>query len=271
MYSILFVLILVFLAACDPTNCDKDCVEDETSPTPAHVDGAWVVCNREDTDTKGVYKYVPFLEHMDVVAGKRQVYPVNQGAQGPSPGFRSRRLQLRNRRKLSASTKFIEGGVPHRNSASGKSKIETSQPGVKWRFVSGARNSRSSVPALGSAALGHRYVQFVPSRHLSGEPQQCQRQPACDLSYTASWIGVQFPEGTRYDLGLTELLFLIPLAALFYLLGRRPRSVGFFFVLYTTLYGVFRVWQDTLHIQPPSFAQGRYGDMIGGAILCAAG
>jgi len=90
-------------------------------------------------------------------------------------------------------------------------------------------------------------------------------------AYTTSWIGVQFPEGTRYDLGLTELLFLIPLAALFYLLGRRPRSVGFFFVLYTTLYGVFRVWQDTLHIQPPSFAQGRYGDMIGGAILCAAG
>lgn len=90
-------------------------------------------------------------------------------------------------------------------------------------------------------------------------------------AYTKSWIGVQFPEGTRYDLGLTELLFLIPLAAAFYLLDRKPRHVGFFFVLYTALYGVYRIAQDVLHIQPESFAQGRYGDTIGGAMLCLIG
>ena len=90
-------------------------------------------------------------------------------------------------------------------------------------------------------------------------------------AYTSSWIGVQFPEGTRYDLGLTELLFLIPLAAVFYTLGRSSRPVGFFLVLYTMLYGLYRIWQDAFHIQPASFGQGRYGDTIGGSILCLVG
>jgi phosphatidylglycerol---prolipoprotein diacylglyceryl transferase len=78
-----------------------------------------------------------------------------------------------------------------------------------------------------------------------------------------SWIAVQFPEGPRYDLGLIEFLFLIGLSALFYWLDRKPRPVGFFFALYGMLYGAFRVWLDTLHMQPMRFYGGLIGCLVG--------
>ncbi len=78
-----------------------------------------------------------------------------------------------------------------------------------------------------------------------------------------SWIAVRFPEGPRYDLGLIEFLFLIGLSALFYGLDRKPRPVGFFFALYGMLYGAFRVWLDTLHMQPMRFYGGLIGCLVG--------
>lgn len=81
--------------------------------------------------------------------------------------------------------------------------------------------------------------------------------------YSNSWIAVRFPEGSRYDLGLIEFLFLIALTTTFYLLDRRPRLVGFFFGLYGVLYGGFRIWLDTLHIQPLRFYGGIAGVVIG--------
>ncbi len=80
---------------------------------------------------------------------------------------------------------------------------------------------------------------------------------------TTSWIGVRFPEGTRYDLGVVEFLFLIAFTALFYWLDRKPRTVGFFYGMYGVVYGLFRVWLDTLHIQPLRF--------LGGATACLIG
>ena len=73
---------------------------------------------------------------------------------------------------------------------------------------------------------------------------------------STSWIAVGFPEGPRYDLGLVEFLFLAGLSALFYWLDRKPRPVGFFLGLYGIAYGAFRVWMDTLHIQPMRFYEG---------------
>ncbi len=73
---------------------------------------------------------------------------------------------------------------------------------------------------------------------------------------STSWIAVQFPEGPRYDLGLIEFLFLAAMSALFYFLDRSPRPVGFFLGLYGVMYGTFRVWLDTLHIQPMRFYEG---------------
>jgi phosphatidylglycerol:prolipoprotein diacylglycerol transferase len=80
---------------------------------------------------------------------------------------------------------------------------------------------------------------------------------------TTNWMAVQFPEGTRYDLGLIEFIFLIGLSALFYWLDRRPRAVGFFFGLFGMVYGAFRVFLDTLHVQPFRFYGGLFGCAIG--------
>ncbi len=81
--------------------------------------------------------------------------------------------------------------------------------------------------------------------------------------FTDSWIAVTFPEGSRYDLGLIEFVFLAGLALAFWILDRWPRPVGFFFGLYGVVYGGFRIWLDTLHIQPMRFYGGVVGVVIG--------
>ena len=79
---------------------------------------------------------------------------------------------------------------------------------------------------------------------------------------STSWIAVKFPEGPRYDLGLIEFLFLIGMTIAFRVLDRHARPVGFFFGLYGVVYGGFRIWLDTLHVQPMRF----YGGMAGVAV-----
>jgi phosphatidylglycerol:prolipoprotein diacylglycerol transferase len=80
---------------------------------------------------------------------------------------------------------------------------------------------------------------------------------------STSWIAVRFPEGPRYDLGLVEFLFLIGMVIAFRILDRHPRPVGFFFGLYGVVYGGFRIWLDTLHLQPLRFYGGAIGVAIG--------
>jgi phosphatidylglycerol:prolipoprotein diacylglycerol transferase len=80
---------------------------------------------------------------------------------------------------------------------------------------------------------------------------------------STSWIAVAFPEGPRYDLGLIEFLFLIGMVSAFWFLDRRPRPAGFFFGLYGVVYGGFRIWLDTLHVQPARFYGGAAGVLVG--------
>jgi phosphatidylglycerol---prolipoprotein diacylglyceryl transferase len=80
---------------------------------------------------------------------------------------------------------------------------------------------------------------------------------------STSWIAVNFPEGPRSDLGLIEFLFLIVMVTAFKLLDRHPRPVGFFFGLYGVVYGGFRIWLDTLHLQPNRFYGGIAGVLVG--------
>jgi phosphatidylglycerol:prolipoprotein diacylglycerol transferase len=80
---------------------------------------------------------------------------------------------------------------------------------------------------------------------------------------STSWIAVRFPEGPRSDLGLVEFLFLIVLTIAFHILDRKPRPVGFYFGLYGVVYGGFRIWLDTLHMQPGRFYGGAIGVLIG--------
>jgi phosphatidylglycerol:prolipoprotein diacylglycerol transferase len=81
--------------------------------------------------------------------------------------------------------------------------------------------------------------------------------------WTTSWIAVRFPEGQRYDLGLIEFLFLIGVVVVFWALDRKPRPVGFFFALYAVVYGIFRIWLDTLHADPLRYYDGAAYASIG--------
>lgn len=71
---------------------------------------------------------------------------------------------------------------------------------------------------------------------------------------SASFLAVRYPEFPRWDLAVVEVLFLalvlIPLLAI---LGRRRRPAGFLLGSLLALYGPFRVWLDTLHVDPPRY------------------
>jgi len=64
--------------------------------------------------------------------------------------------------------------------------------------------------------------------------------------HTDHWLGVRFPDGARFDLGLLEFLYTVPIAALFFALDRKPRPNGFYLGLFLTLYGPVRFVLDTL-------------------------
>lgn len=65
---------------------------------------------------------------------------------------------------------------------------------------------------------------------------------------TTHWLGVAFPEGPRFDLGLLESLYCAAMAAVFLLLDRRRRPDGFYLGLFFALYGPVRFWMDALRI-----------------------
>jgi phosphatidylglycerol:prolipoprotein diacylglycerol transferase len=60
------------------------------------------------------------------------------------------------------------------------------------------------------------------------------------------FLAVNFPTGPRFDLGLLEFLYLIPVSLLFYALGRKPRPPGFYLGLFFALYGPARFVMDML-------------------------
>jgi phosphatidylglycerol:prolipoprotein diacylglycerol transferase len=70
---------------------------------------------------------------------------------------------------------------------------------------------------------------------------------------TSSWLGVRYPGGVRYDLGLLEVFFLFALGAAFLFLDRKPRPPGFFRLTLFLSYGVFRLFEDPLRIDPPKY------------------
>jgi len=70
---------------------------------------------------------------------------------------------------------------------------------------------------------------------------------------TTNWLGVRYPGGARFDLGLLEFLYLGVLGLLFIALARTPKIPGFFFGLFFLLYGPFRLALDQLHVDPPRY------------------
>jgi len=82
---------------------------------------------------------------------------------------------------------------------------------------------------------------------------------------SAHWLAVQYPDGPRFDLGLLEFLYLVPVAALFAWLGRRRWPDGFFIGLFFALYGPVRFTMDSLRI-----AEARYFEWTPGQYLSVA-
>lgn len=60
------------------------------------------------------------------------------------------------------------------------------------------------------------------------------------------FLAVNFPTGPRFDLGLLEFLYLVPVSLLFVWLGQRQRPPGFFIGLFFAVYGPARFAMDTL-------------------------
>jgi phosphatidylglycerol:prolipoprotein diacylglycerol transferase len=87
---------------------------------------------------------------------------------------------------------------------------------------------------------------------------------------TNSWLGVKYPGGTRFDLGLLEMLFLLLLGCVFLLLDRRKRPRGFYCITFLLSYGSFRWGLDQLHVDPPRYF-GWSVDQITSSIMILAG
>lgn len=63
---------------------------------------------------------------------------------------------------------------------------------------------------------------------------------------TDLFIGVKFPGGTRFDLGLLEALVAMAISATFLLLARKPRPAGTFLATWALLYAPARFGLDFL-------------------------
>lgn len=82
---------------------------------------------------------------------------------------------------------------------------------------------------------------------------------------TEGWWAVQYPNGSRFDLGLLEFFYALFLAGLFQWLERRPRSDGFFFGLFFVLYGPVRFFLDEFRVgdaQYLGFTLAQYGCVV---------
>lgn len=73
-----------------------------------------------------------------------------------------------------------------------------------------------------------------------------------------AWFAVQYPGGGRFDLGLYEMLFTIPLALTFLYLMRRPRPWGFYIGLMCTAYAPTRFAMDFLRAKDVRDADPRH-------------
>jgi phosphatidylglycerol:prolipoprotein diacylglycerol transferase len=90
-------------------------------------------------------------------------------------------------------------------------------------------------------------------------------------------FAVDFPGGSRFDLGLLELLWTLVIAALFLALDRKPRASGFFAGTFFLLYGPVRFALDMLRTGDErwfGWTAGQYlsiaATLAGGALLARA-
>lgn len=83
-----------------------------------------------------------------------------------------------------------------------------------------------------------------------------------------AWFAVQYPGGARFDLGLYEMLFTVPLALTFLYLMRKPRPPGFFLGLMSMAYAPTRFALDFLRAQDVRDADPRHLGLTPAQWLC---
>jgi phosphatidylglycerol:prolipoprotein diacylglycerol transferase len=79
--------------------------------------------------------------------------------------------------------------------------------------------------------------------------------------HTDFWLGVQYPEGTRHDLGLEEALWALGMTILFFILARKKQPLGLYVGLLSLLYGPVRFALDFLRATDVAGADPRYGGL----------
>jgi phosphatidylglycerol:prolipoprotein diacylglycerol transferase len=87
---------------------------------------------------------------------------------------------------------------------------------------------------------------------------------------SGSFFAVAFPGGPRFDLGLVELTFVLPLSVAVWFAGRRVWPPGGLFGVIFIVYGAFRLWLDTLRAEH-AMILGVSEDVLGGSLMVAMG
>jgi len=87
---------------------------------------------------------------------------------------------------------------------------------------------------------------------------------------TSFFLGVQYPGGTRHDLGLYELLFTIVMTAILFAFARKPRPAGRVIGLFATMYAPVRFGLDFLRATDYGRPDQRYAGLTPAQWACVA-
>jgi phosphatidylglycerol---prolipoprotein diacylglyceryl transferase len=83
-----------------------------------------------------------------------------------------------------------------------------------------------------------------------------------------AWIAVRYPTGGRFDLGLYEMLCMIPIALSFLVLRRKPRPWGFYLGILAISYAPWRFALDFLRARDVAVVDPRYGGLTPAQWAC---
>lgn len=143
-----------------------------------------------------------------------------------------------------------------------------------WLFYPFVRNALRPVgtPPLTASALQYadvimygfpfgwffgRMGCFVVHDHI-GKPTDFFLAMDFDHGFGPWAQGAAYADGIRHELGMYEMLYMIPVAALFVYLGRQPRPAGFFLGLFGVLYAPLRFVLDFLRNTDLAYKDARY-------------
>jgi phosphatidylglycerol:prolipoprotein diacylglycerol transferase len=87
---------------------------------------------------------------------------------------------------------------------------------------------------------------------------------------TTFFLGVRYPEGTRHDLGLYELLFTIVMTAILFAYAQKPRVAGRIIGLFATMYAPVRFGLDFLRATDVARPDERYANLTPAQWACVA-